>query len=445
MKHPHPNKSRKILAFVLVLSLLATLTGCFKKETPDSTGDTQAPPASTAAPTQTTVPSAPPVTTEPPVETTVPPTTEAPETEPPVEPTTAPTEPPETEPPTEPEKEEPVIGIVYTTRLNIRENPGTAYGVVGAYYSGEKVEILETKDGWGRTDKGWISMEYINIEKKPSTQDSSVGDDKEAIVGNGASEILGYGVATLESLNVRSGPGTGYKKIDTIKGGTRHAYFQKEAGWVRIDAGWVSTGYFYVEGTTGEGAGIGYIHTENPNIRSGPGLEYDVVGKYQNGDTVKILCQIGKWGCTDKGWVSMSYVAMKQHDTGMGVVTAETLNIRKQAMVDSTLVGTYAKGDQIEILEVYGDWGKTDKGWVSLDYVDMTGGPAGRSVPTPASTGNATVIANGLNIRKEPSISAESVGGYGPGDQVEILEVRNGWGRTDRGWIWLEYVRMDTP
>ena len=443
MKHPYRIRYSRLLAFVLVLSLLATLTGCWKKEdTPGSTGDTQAPPASTAG---TTAPpeTEPPATTTVPAETTVPPT-EAPVTEPPVEPTTAPTEPPATGAPTEPEKEEPVIGIVYTTRLNIREQPGTGYAKVGAYYSGEKVEILETKDGWGRTDKGWISMEYINIEKKPSTQDSSNGDEKESIIGNGATEILGYGLPTLQSLNVRSGPGTGYKKIDTIKGGTRHAYFQKEAGWVRIDAGWVSTSYFYVEGTTGEGAGTGYIHSENPNIRSGPGLEYDVVGKYQNGDTVKILCQIGKWGCTDKGWVSMSYVAMKQHATGMGVVTAETLNIRKQAMVDSTLVGTYAKGDQIEILEVYGDWGKTDKGWVSLDYVDMNGAAAGRSVPTPASTGNGTVTASGLNIRKEPSITSESVGGYGQGDQVTILEVQGGWGRTDRGWIWLEYVRMDS-
>ena len=217
MKHPHRIRYRKLLAFVLALSILATLTGCRKKDdTPGTTGGTQAPPASTAAPTPAPTQTEQPETTAPPPETTVPPTTEAPVTEPPTEPTAPPTEPPETEALTEPE---PVIGIVYTPRLNIREQPGTGYATVGAYFSGEKVEILETKDGWGRTDKGWISMEYINLEKKPSTQDSSVGDDKEAIVGNGATEILGYGLPTLQSLNVRSGPGTNYKKIDTIKGG----------------------------------------------------------------------------------------------------------------------------------------------------------------------------------------------------------------------------------
>ena len=45
--------------------------------------------------------------------------------------------------------------------LNIREKPKASSAVVGNYPSGETVTILETKDGWGRTDKGWIHMDYV--------------------------------------------------------------------------------------------------------------------------------------------------------------------------------------------------------------------------------------------------------------------------------------------
>ena len=49
-----------------------------------------------------------------------------------------------------------------------------------------------------------------------------------------------------------------------------------------------------------------------------------------------------------------------------------------------------------------------------------------------------------LNIRKEGKKSADKVGTYQKGDKVEILEVKDGWGRTDKGWISLKYVTATT-
>ena len=48
-----------------------------------------------------------------------------------------------------------------TRELNIRKEPSTSAESIGKYVKGDKVTILETKDGWGRTDKGWISMDYV--------------------------------------------------------------------------------------------------------------------------------------------------------------------------------------------------------------------------------------------------------------------------------------------
>ena len=46
----------------------------------------------------------------------------------------------------------------------------------------------------------------------------------------------------------------------------------------------------------------------------------------------------------------------------------------------------------------------------------------------------------GLNIRKEPVKSSAKVGGYSYGAVVAVLEVKDGWARTDRGWVYLAYL-----
>ncbi len=64
-----------------------------------------------------------------------------------------------TEPPTEP----PTVTIT-ASKLYIRKTPGSTGEIVGNYFKGDEVQILETQDvngtTWGRTDKGWISMDY---------------------------------------------------------------------------------------------------------------------------------------------------------------------------------------------------------------------------------------------------------------------------------------------
>ena len=47
-----------------------------------------------------------------------------------------------------------------------------------------------------------------------------------------------------------------------------------------------------------------------------------------------------------------------------------------------------------------------------------------------------------LNIRAKASASSVVVGRYEPGTAITILERRGGWGRTDRGWIFMDYVTL---
>ena len=63
------------------------------------------------------------------------------------------------------EKEDTTFKTVTADCLNVRETPSTSAKIVGYYYEGEKVQILETQKvgsiTWGKTSIGWVSLEYI--------------------------------------------------------------------------------------------------------------------------------------------------------------------------------------------------------------------------------------------------------------------------------------------
>ena len=304
------------------------------------------------------------------------------------EPEVPPTEPTEiaiedvTEAPTEaPTEPAPVItvnmGTVTAGELNIRKGAESGYEAVGTYKKGDRIEILETKaaeDGtvWGRTNLGWVGMGYVRMDGKdvPTTAD---GDPTAKIVSDGNMQVLGYGVVNLGELNVRLGPGTNNAKVATVTMANRYAYYQLQNGWARIENGWVSTDYFYLEGTIGDGATHGVITTDDVNIRTGPNTSFQSVGKYKKGDNIQILAQVDAWGYTEKGWIFITYVepVAPTYNTGAAKVMIG-LNIRKEPNAESEIAGTYTEGEIVTILEVQGTWGKTDKGWINLQYVQFS-------------------------------------------------------------------------
>lgn len=232
------------------------------------------------------------------------------ETTPPV------TQPPVTEPPaTEPEKTEPEsqtrTGIVKVQdRLRVRSAPSTSAKIVGYLNANEKVSITEqTTSGsmtWGKTAKGWISMDYIALdplsEKEP------------------ARKITGI-VKVNDVLRVRSGPGTSYVIAGYLTAGAKvEITEQKTVGgvtWGKITKGWISLDYVQLDG-----------QKETPNaapqpakktvtadclrIRSAAGTSGKIVGYLYGGAMVEILetKKVGNttWGRVTKGWISMSYV-----------------------------------------------------------------------------------------------------------------------------------------
>lgn len=287
---------------------------------------------------------------------------------------------PPTEPPTEPAPELPTVpatmGTITAGKLNIRSGAGSDNDEVGTYIKGDRVEITETKTVgdtlWGRTGRGWVGMGFVRMDSTPPLKEDGTPAESDLLNSDGKYGVLGYGVVDLGTLNVRHGPGVDYNKVKDVKEGERYAYYQILGDWVRIEGGWVSTEYFYLEGTKADDAASGTVDADELKIRSGPATTFKVLGTYKRGEKIELLGEVGRWGYTNKGWVSMDYIlkAEKVYTTGVGT-TSTGLNIRKQPDADSQSVGTYTEGEIIEIIEVKGNWGKTDKGWINLRYVDF--------------------------------------------------------------------------
>ena len=147
------------------------------------------------------------------------------------------------------------------------------------------------------------------------------------------------------------------------------------------------------------------------------------------------------WGKIEDGWVCLNYVnldAAVSNSATTKTVVADCLRIRSAAGLGNWVVGFAYYGANLTIYETANvggtTWGRCDKGWVCLTYVDLV----------PAS-GNGAVDARvvqygGLNIREGAGTGFKSVGTYSKGTVVDIYEFSGNWGRTDRGWVCLDYL-----
>ena len=130
-------------------------------------------------------------------------------------------------------------------------------------------------------------------------------------------------------------------------------------------------------------------------------------------------------------------------------VTGIEVNIRSGPGTEYDKVGVAVNGDVLTVTEVVKSgsytWGKTELGWVSLEYTDY--GSAGTDTPDFPRYG--TVNTEGVNCRKGPGLSYDIVYQKSKGDFVTITEEATGsslkWGKmSDGNWICLNYVDYTT-
>ena len=210
-------------------------------------------------------------------------------------------------------------GTVTADALNVRSGPSTSYGITTKLYKGDKVEILETSNGWHKIKAsngkiGWVSGDYIKVSSG-STSQPSTSTTKATV--------------TATSLNVRSGAGTSYSVITKLPKGTVVDVLESASnGWKKIKTsggttGWVSGEYLTTgsagnsstNNSTSQTSYKATVNTDSLNMRKGAGTSYSVITKLSKGTVVDVLESASNGWKKIKtsngtiGWVSGSYLA----------------------------------------------------------------------------------------------------------------------------------------
>jgi len=128
--------------------------------------------------------------------------------------------------------------------LRIRSGPSASYAVAGYLKPDEKVEILEQKTvgntTWGRISKGWISMDYIQLDEQSKPEEKP-----DATVPEQPQKVMKTIIA--DCLRVRSGAGTNNSVVGYLYTGAKVEILETKTvdgtTWGRISNGWISMDY----------------------------------------------------------------------------------------------------------------------------------------------------------------------------------------------------------
>ncbi len=213
--------------------------------------------------------------------------------------------------------------------LNLRAGPGTSYSRIG-YAKQGTYKVSQQCGNWAMlADSGyWVCLSYVQVV--PEEKDETVGSDKTADAeepdkdtgetSEGTEEQTAaastYKVKiTATALNMRTGPGTGYKSKGTVQKGKTYEIKAEKNGWgqLKTNGYWIKLSYTKKVTTTAAATTTSSeykvkVKSKDLNMRTGPGTSYKTKGYIKPGTYVISKTSNG-WGKVKSNgyWIKLSY------------------------------------------------------------------------------------------------------------------------------------------
>lgn len=131
------------------------------------------------------------------------------------------------------------------------------------------------------------------------------------------------------------------------------------------------------------------------------------------------------------------------------VVDVRSLNVRNNPKSGAPIIAAISRGDIVEIMHQENGWAQIDvngtKGYVTTRFLrPLDSNIAHTPVPNAPETTSTTyeVVSNGINVREAPSTSARVVAKKSQNDSIVAIEEKNGWVRTQEGWIYKNLLKL---
>ena len=198
-------------------------------------------------------------------------------------------------------------------------------------------------------------------------------------------------------------------------------------------------------GSTGDGSSSS---GEMYRIRKSWSDSKSQVGAYRNLESAKKACPVGYsvYNNAGKEVYSNKPSSGGSGSSGSGTVyrvTTDVLNVRTGPGTSYGVATQVKKGQAYTIVEIKNGWGKlkSGAGWVSMDYMQSTGGSG--STTTSKFPYTVKITADVLNVRKGAGTNYGVATQVKEGEVYTIIDESNGWGKlkSGAGWISLEYTK----
>lgn len=369
-----------------------------------------------------------------------------------------------------------------TDYLNLREGVGTDKKVILTLSKGVSVTVLDNSNAtWTKVQtssgkQGFCSKQYLNISGAASNSSSP---------GTTAS---GTTAVTTSSLNMRSGAGTTYSIIVTIKSGASVKVIDNSnAQWAKVQTsdgkqGYCSKQYLKISSsgttttpntsTTPVNSGTTTTATASTmdylNLREGAGTNFKVVVTLSKGITVTVLDNTnaqwtkvktadGKQGYCSKQYLKFSNsgttgnttppdTTTPPNTTALTGKTIASLNVRSGAGTSYGIVATLAKGVTVTVQDnSNAAWAKVQtangtQGYCSKEFltISQTGtntapGTGTGTNPGDTNTGGtethtitgASVTADILRLREQPDSASKILANLPNGTSLTVLDTSN--------------------
>ena len=334
------------------------------------------------------------------------------------------------------------IGTVTASSLNVRIGPSTNYTVVTTVKKNDKVNILQSSNGWYKIEtssgkQGWVSSSYISASN--SNTNNSTNNNTQSNIA----------IVNTDGLNFRNGAGTSYSIIKVLNKGEKVEVISESNGWSKVKhdsrLGYVASQYIDKATTNYT---IKEVNTDGLNVRTGPSTSYATIGKLNKGTRVEVISESAGWSKINynnkTAYVSSGYLKAvststpdtKPEDTTqqykeIKVVNTDGLNVRKGPSTSYESIGKIDKGTSVEVISESDGWSKINykntTAYVATKYLDK------KTTNTEDTTQQykeiKVVNTDGLNVRKGPSTSYESIGKIDKGTSVEVISESDGWSK----------------
>lgn len=248
--------------------------------------------------------------------------------------------------------------------VNLRSGPGTEYPVIGWAVYGDELVLLSAGNQWYQVQIvkngkiGFMSKEYISFDKPSSTPSTGTTAWISTKTANG-------------SVNIRTGPGTGYGVIGWALNGDKLEVLSRGTSWHYVKLvkngkiGYVSASYVsFTQGGSGSGGGSGSSSatsgsgrvvtkyaSSNVNVRASASSSSGVLTSLKNGTTVTILGRTGDWYKIRTSGGTVGYMYKDYIAAGTAAVTTGDVNMRSGPGTSYARLRVIPKGTQIEVLE----------------------------------------------------------------------------------------------